>query len=58
MDEAERFVHTDTYYFQIAYPMSKKDNITIIEEKTYPLKVPVYVSKRIEADDANSFDSR
>ena len=37
--------------------MSKKDNTTIIEEKTYPLKVPVYVSKRIEADDANSFDS-
>lgn len=37
--------------------MSQKDNITIVEEKTYPLKVPVYVSKRIEADDANSFDS-
>lgn len=34
----------------------KKTNIEV-EEKTYPLKVPVYVSKRIEADDANSFDS-
>jgi len=57
MDGAECFVHTATYYFKIAYSMSKKDNTTIIEEKTYPLKVPVYVSKRIEADDANSFDS-
>ena len=34
----------------------KKTNIEV-EEKTYPLIVPVYVSKRIEADDANFFDS-